>query len=143
MAALSIASPVAAIMAPPPYSGPPNLGEKDQDRISNSSDEQPDVVAKECKDEPHELVFISLERTTEEKTKTYLPGFELTIYLIVLWLNLDGWEVKTAPNGQSYFTDHNNHKTTWDDPRVNNSVLRKDYKTVDELGPLPDGWGQV
>ena len=78
MAALSIASPVAAIMAPPPYSGLPNLGENDQDRISNSSD----VVAKECKDEPRELVFISLERTTE-KTKTNLPGFELTIYLIV------------------------------------------------------------
>ena len=82
MAALSIASPVAAIMAPPPYSGPPNSDKNDQDRISNSSDEQPDVVAKECKDEPRELVFISLKRTTA-KIKTYLPGFELTIYLIV------------------------------------------------------------
>ena len=34
-------------------------------------------------------------------------------------------------------------KTTWDDPRRRGKApSRKDYSTVDELGPLPDGWEQ-
>ncbi|ORY75381.1 hypothetical protein BCR35DRAFT_293021 [Leucosporidium creatinivorum] len=29
----------------------------------------------------------------------------------------EGWELKFAPNGKAYFVDHNNRRTTWEDPR--------------------------
>ena len=52
--------------------------------------------------------------------------------------------MRVAPNGRPFFIDHNNHKTTWDDPRRRGKQpSRADYKTVDELGPLPEGWEQV
>ena len=52
--------------------------------------------------------------------------------------------MRVAPNGRPFFIDHNNHKTTWDDPRRRGKQpSRQDYKNVDELGPLPEGWEQV
>lgn len=55
----------------------------------------------------------------------------------------DGWEMRVAPNGRPFFIDHNNHKTTWDDPRRRGKQpSRGDYKSLDELGPLPEGWEQ-
>ena len=62
----------------------------------------------------------------------------------ILNLYLDGWEMRVAPNGRPFFIDHNNHKTTWDDPRRRGKQpSRGDYKSLDELGPLPEGWEQV
>ena len=41
------------------------------------------------------------------------------------------------------FENFRTKKTTWDDPRRRGKApSRKDYSTVDELGPLPDGWEQ-
>ena len=52
--------------------------------------------------------------------------------------------MRVAPNGRPFFIDHNNHKTTWDDPRRRGKQpSRGDYKSLDELGPLPEGWEQV
>ncbi|GMT07506.1 hypothetical protein PENTCL1PPCAC_29680, partial [Pristionchus entomophagus] len=45
-----------------------------------------------------------------------------------------GWEMQIAPNGRTFFVDHNTHKTTWDDPRM---VLEEA-----EHRPLPEGWEQ-
>ncbi|KAJ9654822.1 hypothetical protein H2198_006177 [Neophaeococcomyces mojaviensis] len=47
-----------------------------------------------------------------------------------------GWEKKEAKNGRSYFINHNDRSTTWDDPRLNNA------KCPDHLSstPLPGGW---
>lgn len=55
----------------------------------------------------------------------------------------ENWEMRVAPNGRPFFIDHITKKTTWDDPRRRGKApSRKDYSTVDELGPLPDGWEQ-
>ncbi|EJU01523.1 hypothetical protein DACRYDRAFT_22632 [Dacryopinax primogenitus] len=44
-----------------------------------------------------------------------------------------GWEQRVAANtGKPFYVDHNNHKTTWADPRHPLSEYN--------LGPLPEGW---
>lgn len=45
-----------------------------------------------------------------------------------------GWQKQLAPNGRTFFIDHNTRKTTWHDPRLS--------PNVDELGKLPPGWEQ-
>ncbi|XP_070202594.1 E3 ubiquitin-protein ligase NEDD4-like isoform X3 [Littorina saxatilis] len=66
-----------------------------------------------------------------------------------------GWAMGHAPNGRPFFIDHNDHRTTWDDPRKprersgstrsHNSPtpLFRSNSTDDllnSLGPLPPGW---
>ncbi|XP_022669154.1 E3 ubiquitin-protein ligase NEDD4-like isoform X2 [Varroa jacobsoni] len=75
-----------------------------------------------------------------------------------------GWSLQVAPNGRVFFIDHNTKTTTWTDPRTGKpshiaspsgapkgqgsttgSTLTLNEKqhasaSVDELGPLPDGW---
>ena len=54
--------------------------------------------------------------------------------------------MRLAPNGRLFFIDHNNYKTTWDDPRIKekrSSPGNIIYKSLDECGPLPVGWEQV
>ena len=41
-----------------------------------------------------------------------------------------GWERRSAPNGRTYYVDHNTQTTTWHHPR----------HSQDTLGPLPAGW---
>ncbi|XP_074603844.1 E3 ubiquitin-protein ligase Nedd4 isoform X2 [Brevipalpus obovatus] len=60
-----------------------------------------------------------------------------------------GWSMQVAPNGRVFFIDHNTKTTTWIDPRTNkpsppphphiapNTPIGT---TIDDLGPLPDGW---
>ncbi|GMT28378.1 hypothetical protein PFISCL1PPCAC_19675 [Pristionchus fissidentatus] len=45
-----------------------------------------------------------------------------------------GWEMQAAPNGRTFFIDHNTRKTTWDDPRL---VIEGT-----ENRALPEGWEQ-
>jgi E3 ubiquitin-protein ligase NEDD4 len=54
-----------------------------------------------------------------------------------------GWSSQTAPNGRTFYIDHNNKSTTWIDPRTGKASLQLTSKTKpkhDDLGPLPDGW---
>jgi E3 ubiquitin-protein ligase NEDD4 len=60
-----------------------------------------------------------------------------------------GWSLQVAPNGRIFFIDHNSKTTTWVDPRTGkasptpnqtNVPNRPKFSTVDDLGPLPDGW---
>ncbi|KZV71710.1 hypothetical protein PENSPDRAFT_650415 [Peniophora sp. CONT] len=39
-----------------------------------------------------------------------------------------GWEQRLAPNGRTYYVDHNRRLTTWDDPRLD--------ETSNEVGQL-------
>ncbi|CAG2162668.1 unnamed protein product [Oppiella nova] len=61
----------------------------------------------------------------------------------------NGWSLQVAPNGRIFFIDHNSKTTTWIDPRngkaspapnQTNVANRPKCSTVDDLGPLPDGW---
>lgn len=45
-----------------------------------------------------------------------------------------GWEMQVAPNGRTFFIDHNSRKTTWDDPRL--VIEGTENRT------LPEGWEQ-
>ncbi|XP_066920044.1 transcriptional coactivator YAP1-A-like [Clytia hemisphaerica] len=74
-----------------------------------------------------------------------------------------GWESRTTPQGQSYFIDHFNRRTTWDDPRKAHSMTmlpqtqqqqqgqqqaqaspqQQQQLQQSGLGPLPDGWEQA
>lgn len=60
-----------------------------------------------------------------------------------------GWSMQVAPNGRVFYIDHNHKTTTWVDPRTGKpSVLpnqsnvpnRPRFSSVDDLGPLPEGW---
>ncbi|GFS63629.1 e3 ubiquitin-protein ligase NEDD4 [Trichonephila clavipes] len=60
-----------------------------------------------------------------------------------------GWSMQVAPNGRVFYIDHNSKTTTWVDPRTGKpSVLpnqsnvpnRPRFSSVDDLGPLPEGW---
>ncbi|KAL8615914.1 hypothetical protein ACOMHN_034590 [Nucella lapillus] len=66
-----------------------------------------------------------------------------------------GWAMGSAPNGRHFFIDHNDRRTTWDDPRKprerSGSTMRHDSPTpifrststddlLSNLGPLPPGW---
>ena len=59
--------------------------------------------------------------------------------------------MRLAPNGRLFFIDHNNQKTTWDDPRRRILGIKEKqpstgdviYKSLDVCGPLPEGWEQV
>ena len=83
------------------------------------------------------------QNANETSGNNFLPG-KITFLSEILNLYLDGWEMRVAPNGRPFFIDHNNHKTTWDDPRRRGKQpSRGDYKSLDELGPLPEGWEQV
>ncbi|GMR53514.1 hypothetical protein PMAYCL1PPCAC_23709 [Pristionchus mayeri] len=45
-----------------------------------------------------------------------------------------GWEMQVAPNGRNFFINHNDKKTTWDDPRL---MIGGSENRV-----LPEGWEQ-
>ncbi|XP_076322509.1 E3 ubiquitin-protein ligase Nedd-4-like isoform X2 [Tachypleus tridentatus] len=60
-----------------------------------------------------------------------------------------GWTMQVAPSGRVFFIDHNSKATTWVDPRTGrpssfpnqNSIPNKPkFESVDDLGPLPEGW---
>eukprot|EP01135_Chromosphaera_perkinsii_P011011 Nk52_evm45s2309 gene=Nk52_evmTU45s2309 len=59
-----------------------------------------------------------------------------------------GWEMRTTPEGRIFFVDHNNHATTWHDPRqqsnaggiLNAPLYRNRSSSNPDLGPLPPGW---
>ncbi|KAK7496832.1 hypothetical protein BaRGS_00011812 [Batillaria attramentaria] len=66
-----------------------------------------------------------------------------------------GWAMGFAPNGRPFFIDHNERRTTWDDPRKprerSGSFRSHDSPTplfrststddmLSSLGPLPPGW---
>ncbi|XP_060874230.1 E3 ubiquitin-protein ligase NEDD4 isoform X3 [Metopolophium dirhodum] len=64
-----------------------------------------------------------------------------------------GWSMQVAPNGRTFFIDHNTRATTWVDPRTgrassmpNQSQPPAADRVVstsaynDELEPLPEGW---
>uniref|UniRef100_A0A671REJ5 E3 ubiquitin-protein ligase n=1 Tax=Sinocyclocheilus anshuiensis TaxID=1608454 RepID=A0A671REJ5_9TELE len=50
-----------------------------------------------------------------------------------------GWEVRSTPNGRSFFIDHNTKTTTWDNPRLKVPVHMRRRVSLDptDLGPLP------
>uniref|UniRef100_A0A4W3GGE2 E3 ubiquitin-protein ligase n=1 Tax=Callorhinchus milii TaxID=7868 RepID=A0A4W3GGE2_CALMI len=50
-----------------------------------------------------------------------------------------GWEVRYAPNGRSFFIDHNTKTTSWDDPRLKIPAHMRHRPSLDpsDLGPLP------
>ncbi|CAH8821119.1 unnamed protein product [Trichobilharzia szidati] len=77
---------------------------------------------------------------------------------IVLGLNIapgeeplpQGWELARTASGRKFFINHNEHTTTWDDPRItrsNNQLINGSLLTheaqrhlMKDLGPLPPGW---
>ncbi|VDQ03230.1 unnamed protein product, partial [Trichobilharzia regenti] len=74
---------------------------------------------------------------------------------IVLGLNIapgeeplpQGWELARTASGRKFFINHNEHTTTWDDPRItrsNNQLINGSLLTheaqrhlMKDLGPLP------
>ncbi|RTG88265.1 uncharacterized protein DC041_0007118 [Schistosoma bovis] len=62
----------------------------------------------------------------------------------------EGWELARTASGRKFFINHNEHTTTWDDPRVirpNNQITNGSLLTheaqrhvMKDLGPLPPGW---
>lgn len=57
--------------------------------------------------------------------------------------------MQVAPNGRVFFIDHNTKTTSWIDPRTNKPSAPPHLHvtphtpigtTIDNLGPLPDGW---
>lgn len=51
--------------------------------------------------------------------------------------------MQVAPNGRTFFIDHNERKTSWVDPRTGRaSPMPNQIKrgVEDDLGPLPEGW---
>ncbi|XP_059155940.1 E3 ubiquitin-protein ligase NEDD4-like isoform X2 [Physella acuta] len=67
-----------------------------------------------------------------------------------------GWAIGIAPNGRTFFIDHNTRATSWEDPRKSNLHRGGSLKTTEspspmfrsssvedllhKLGPLPPGW---
>lgn len=65
-----------------------------------------------------------------------------------------GWSMQVAPNGRTFFIDHNTRATTWVDPRTGRAssmpnqsqppstdrVVSSTSAYNDELEPLPEGW---
>ncbi|CAH8554166.1 unnamed protein product [Schistosoma turkestanicum] len=61
-----------------------------------------------------------------------------------------GWELARTASGRKFFINHNEHTTTWDDPRIirtNNQIINGSLLTheaqrhvMKDLGPLPPGW---
>ncbi|KAK4467909.1 hypothetical protein MN116_008518, partial [Schistosoma mekongi] len=61
-----------------------------------------------------------------------------------------GWELARTASGRKFFINHNEHTTTWDDPRIirsntdiiNGSLLTHEAHrhVMKDLGPLPPGW---
>lgn len=62
-----------------------------------------------------------------------------------------GWSLQVAPNGRTFFIDHNAKITTWVDPRTGRASPMPSQSTAtgtdhastipdDELGTLPEGW---
>jgi E3 ubiquitin-protein ligase NEDD4 len=57
-----------------------------------------------------------------------------------------GWEKGTAADGRTYFVNHNDHITTWEDPRQNqdpseNVARGEEQEDLEVEGePLPEGW---
>lgn len=65
-----------------------------------------------------------------------------------------GWSMQVAPNGRTFFIDHNTKATTWVDPRTGRAssmpnqnqppaadrVVSSTSAYNDELEPLPEGW---
>lgn len=49
---------------------------------------------------------------------------------------------KIAPNGRTFFIDHNEKKTSWIDPRTGRAspMPSQTRPPEDDLGPLPEGW---
>ncbi|KAK4048797.1 hypothetical protein OIV83_004563 [Microbotryomycetes sp. JL201] len=50
-----------------------------------------------------------------------------------------GWEMKYAPNGRPYFVDHNNRRTTWEDPRSSTGPASSSgaHRSASPLSPSP------
>ncbi|TGZ55062.1 hypothetical protein CRM22_010496 [Opisthorchis felineus] len=77
---------------------------------------------------------------------------------IVLGINVEpgeealpaGWQVARTAGGRRFFINHNEQRTTWDDPRTHRStsqgnvgsLLKQDAErhSMKDLGPLPPGW---
>ncbi|GAA57497.1 E3 ubiquitin-protein ligase NEDD4-like [Clonorchis sinensis] len=61
-----------------------------------------------------------------------------------------GWQVARTAGGRRFFINHNEQRTTWDDPRTHRStsqgnvgsLLKQDAErhSMKDLGPLPPGW---
>ncbi|CAH8598394.1 unnamed protein product [Heterobilharzia americana] len=61
-----------------------------------------------------------------------------------------GWELARTASGRKFFINHNEHTTTWDDPRTtrsnsqltDGSLLTHEAQRhiMKDLGPLPPGW---
>ncbi|VVC26339.1 E3 ubiquitin-protein ligase, SMURF1 type,WW domain,C2 domain,HECT domain [Cinara cedri] len=64
-----------------------------------------------------------------------------------------GWSMQVAPNGRTFFIDHNTRATTWVDPRTGRASSMPNQSQPpaadrivstsaynDELEPLPEGW---
>ncbi|KAF5401006.1 hypothetical protein PHET_05463 [Paragonimus heterotremus] len=61
-----------------------------------------------------------------------------------------GWQLACTASGRRFFINHNEQRTTWDDPRLHRSasqtnsgsLLRKEAErhSMKDLGPLPPGW---
>ncbi|XP_030572450.1 E3 ubiquitin-protein ligase Nedd-4 isoform X1 [Drosophila novamexicana] len=52
------------------------------------------------------------------------------------------WSMQVAPNGRTFFIDHEARRTTWIDPRNGRAspMPNQTRRVEDDLGPLPEGW---
>ncbi|XP_062132462.1 E3 ubiquitin-protein ligase Nedd-4 isoform X4 [Drosophila sulfurigaster albostrigata] len=52
------------------------------------------------------------------------------------------WSMQVAPNGRTFFIDHEARRTTWIDPRNGRAspMPNQTRRVEDDLGPLPDSW---
>ncbi|KAL7734681.1 hypothetical protein ACLKA6_010975 [Drosophila palustris] len=52
------------------------------------------------------------------------------------------WSMQVAPNGRTFFIDHESRRTTWIDPRNGRAspMPNQTRRVEDDLGPLPEGW---
>ncbi|RDW75719.1 hypothetical protein BP5796_06540 [Coleophoma crateriformis] len=75
--------------------------------------------------------LIEVHAVGSREASTSFPGIALPV----------GWEQSTTPAGRPYFINHNNHTTTWIDPRTSRAVTDNATGSVSLAGsPLPTGW---
>jgi len=76
-----------------------------------------------------------------------VPNFSPPIQTYSQQVNVplpSGWEIRLDPHGKPYFIDHNNKKTTYDDPRKplgQNIAYYPPQQVISPVSkPLPPGW---
>ncbi|XP_054722062.1 E3 ubiquitin-protein ligase NEDD4-like [Uloborus diversus] len=123
-------------------------------RVHISVDHSDDVIADHPRDNTEILrTMLESQRLDPNIRRHSMPTSSLTRQTSSNQSSSEGlpagWSMQVAPNGRVFYIDHNSKTTTWIDPRTGKpSILpnqsnvpnRPRFSSVDDLGPLPEGW---